>query len=441
MYRQTGLLMVMIVAAIVVVAATQSEVSIRKPNGELRALSKDMDSVDQTINVLKKDVKRLKKFHRSGPRPSAKGRMCSCKKKRLFAKKLNACKAKLHSLRKQNKALRTKKGCPKQNATATTPAAPTPAATNSNGDGQCQSELTKLKDELKAALEKKCPSTTPATTTPAAATAGTTAAVGTTADGTPATPAATGSAATTYDSCKVARDQLKAAGQTPKSGVYAIKVGKVSIVELYCDMEYLGGGWTVLIADHPSPIDGGAKGSRFGSVVMLAPGLTIAPEMVVTDASHGINSCGEAVTYQKRKNDRFWTATTYACGNTDVRTRVHFPNWLGATELAFSAAVQGQAFGKLSVNGKLQKPFHKYTSPQICKYYGASTAATKLPTQPGVNGCWNQDLRGVKPKVVSVAEKEGKAPSSINLQIHSGYACQPSCAFGTGHSIRRLMVR
>jgi hypothetical protein len=346
--------------------------------------------------------------------------MCSCKKKRVFAKKLDACKAKLRSLRKRNKVLRKTKNCAKAAAPAPTPAgATTPAATTPVEDGQCKSEVAKLKDQLKAALEKKCPATpaTPAEVKPAT-------------DGTKS-----------YESCKLARDQLKADGQTPKSGLYPIKVGKVSVVELYCDMEYNGGGWTVLINDHPSPVEGGAKGSRYGSVVMLAPGLTIAPEMITTDAAKGINSCGEAVRYQKRQNDRFWTATTYACGNTDIRTRMHFPNWLKATELAFSAVVQGQSFAKLSVNGKVQKAWHQHGSPQICKYYGAAST-TKKPAQPGTNLCYNQDLRGVKPMVIPLsAGTDATAPTAINMVIHSGYACQPSCAFGTGSSIRRLMVR
>jgi hypothetical protein len=239
--------------------------------------------------------------------------------------------------------------------------------------------------------------------------------------------------AQSFDSCLDALQILgsKKNGIKPLSGVYNIKFGAHGHVPLFCDMDWKGGGWTVLISDMP-----------VGSGAFLAPGLTVQSVepflnpltgQLSSDA-HWWNSCGHNI-QQSKKKDGYWSCSCYICGNYFLQSDIKWENWLNAKELAFGGVLQGHDLARLTVNGAVFKEFHRKND---CSFYVSSKSTPNHleAAAVGVNLCHRTDLSQFEPVVINVAPL-----NPVIINIETGKACQPDCKHGSGWKIHRMMVR
>jgi hypothetical protein len=236
-----------------------------------------------------------------------------------------------------------------------------------------------------------------------------------------------------FDSCLDALQILgsKKGGNKPLSGLYNIKFGAHGHVPLFCDMDWNGGGWTVLISDMP-----------VGSGAFLAPGLTVQSvepfynpiNAQPSSDHHWWNSCGHDIR-QNKENDGYWSCSCYICGNYFLQSDIKWENWLNAREVAFGGVLQGHNLARLTVNGAVFPEFHR---KKDCSFYVSSKSTPNLleAAADGVNMCHRTDLSQFESVVINVAPL-----NPVNIKIETGMSCHPDCKHGSGWKIHRMMVR
>ena len=123
----------------------------------------------------------------------------------------------------------------------------------------------------------------------------------------------------------------------------------------------------------------------------------------------------------------------YACGNFTADFDIYWSNSIGATDVMFLAAVQGQQVHQLFINGAL-KPHNAFSNAYMTCAFWNGTATS---TSPGTNECWKTALN-TTPLVYNGVI----SPSAdLNLSVTSGTSCSPDCYHGTGYNVQKLMVR
>lgn len=213
--------------------------------------------------------------------------------------------------------------------------------------------------------------------------------------------------------CKELRKEQQSLGD----GAYRLDVdgtGPTASFQAYCDMTTDGGGWTALL----NP----ANNTKLSNVAF--PGVTKAFKLL-----SGTQTCTTTPAYFVANK---WNGIrAYACGYATIKVSVSWSNILGATDVMFIAALQGETQHELSING--QKVLHDaFTSGYMKCFFWNSTATSATPKP---NQCWSTSLDAL-PHVY-----KKKYTGNLTIDMVTGPSCLPSCQYGTGMNIQKLFVR
>ena len=139
------------------------------------------------------------------------------------------------------------------------------------------------------------------------------------------------------------------------------------------------------------------------------------------------------------------TSLFFAWGFLTCMNDILIPYLKNAFELSLFQAtlVQLAFFLAYAIGSALYYLISASSGPMICAW--AAPAGTVVPSNLGVNGCYNSIL-GDGTKRVGVLLKDALVTSSgattpLNVVLQSGKACQPDCKHGTGWTIQTLFVR
>ena len=120
-----------------------------------------------------------------------------------------------------------------------------------------------------------------------------------------------------------------------------------------------------------------------------------------------------------------------ACGNFTGQFTLSWGNNIGATDVMFIAALQGQQTRTLKINGG-NIPYDAFSNAYMkCAFWNASATSSN----PGTNKC-NRAYLNVEPHVYN-----GKFPDNLSMVITTGISCYPYCQHGTGFHVQKLYVR
>ncbi len=210
------------------------------------------------------------------------------------------------------------------------------------------------------------------------------------------------------------------AGTSLGDGMYVVDPdgdGGDEPVETWCDMTTDGGGWTALL--HPEGTDERLSPGITGSVVELSgtsPGGGCAPNPPFAGSPlFGWNRL-----------------TGGACGTYTAEWTFTWPNRIGATEVRFVGAMQGQTVRTLEINGNETAPTAEVSVDGAwCAFWNGAGAST----EPARNDCADTTLE------VDAAVYPFSSSADLILTLTSGPAASPTDAYHTGWNLHRLMVR
>ena len=110
----------------------------------------------------------------------------------------------------------------------------------------------------------------------------------------------------------------------------------------------------------------------------------------------------------------------YACGVYMSEFNRAWSNDIGATDIMFTAALQGQDTRTLSING-VDIPYDAFSNAYMkCAFWNGTSASTS----PGTNGCYNTMLN-VAPHIYN-----NLFSGNLDIQIITGRSCFPTVNMG-----------
>jgi hypothetical protein len=147
----------------------------------------------------------------------------------------------------------------------------------------------------------------------------------------------------------------------------------------------------------------------------------------------GTQSCDPQTVPQAFTANGWNGVRSYACGVVTFQLSFDWPNPIGATDVSFTATLQGQVTSSLAVNGTAIAADASSTdsSGASCAFYNGGAASVA----PAINQCWNTPLAAA-PHVA-----RGKLSGPLSLVLTTGPACAPDCSHGTGMNVQKLFVR
>lgn len=184
---------------------------------------------------------------------------------------------------------------------------------------------------------------------------------------------------------------------------------------VFCDMTTDGGGWTALL----NPSDKGMP-------TPTLPGLTYKGDVL-----SGSDSCpGTSVLVSHYG----WYGVHFVrCGDMTIRTTLSWENDLGATDLMFTAVLEGYNTSTITADG-IEIPEDAFTIDAgggRCGFYNGTDSSVVPP----VATCHDTVIDAAP------AVHNGAFVGDVDLEITTGAACQPTCQYSTGHTIHKLFAR
>jgi large repetitive protein len=199
------------------------------------------------------------------------------------------------------------------------------------------------------------------------------------------------------------------------TGVYTIApdgAGFSGAYNVYCDMETDGGGWTHLL--NPSGV----------GLDAYEPGLSTLSEVV-----SGTGSCHPNIGFPD--GEGWYAAHGYACGIYTARYTLSWINGLGATDVMFTAALQGQETHTLTLNGS-SVAYDAFSNAYMkCAFWNASASSAS----PATNEC-HETYLDAEPQIYN-----GQLSGDLSIVATTGASCSPDCSHGAGFNVQKLAVR
>jgi len=210
--------------------------------------------------------------------------------------------------------------------------------------------------------------------------------------------------------------EIVAANKAEGDGAYEVDFdgsGPGAPQTVWCDMTTDGGGWMALINPDVMPATMGAGATFAGATVGgTQTSCTPSPSEIIAHGWRGLEF--------------------YRCGDVSARLTVTWPNPVGATEVMFIATAEGQNQSLLinstaiSASGSTTD-----TAGARCGFWNGS-GATATPT---TNLCYHTYLDA--PALL----KPGTISGALTFEITAGPACSPTCSYGAGMNLQKLLVR
>ena len=184
-----------------------------------------------------------------------------------------------------------------------------------------------------------------------------------------------------------------------------------------------GGGWTALlnpqasglVSTHPN-VGVSATPSTTQLIGLIGPNCYPAVDIITGNgwfAFHG------------------YTCSLVAGNFWNVQFNQTWINDIGATDVMFTAALQGQQIHTLQINGT-NIPYDAFDNSYMkCAFWNGSSASIS----PATNQC-HSTMLNVDPKVYN-----NQFSGNLNIQVVTGSPCSPDCQHGTGYNIQKLFVR
>ena len=217
---------------------------------------------------------------------------------------------------------------------------------------------------------------------------------------------------TTFASCR----EIVAANKAEGDGAYEVDfdgAGTNAPQTVWCDMTTDGGGWMALINPDVMPATMGAGATFAGATIGGTQNTcTSPPSEVIANGWRGL--------------------ALHRCGDTSARLTVTWANPVGATDVMFIAATQGQNQALL-VDGTTISASGSTTdaADAHCGFWNGSDATATV----AADQCWNTYLNA--PPLLTHSTISG----ALMLEITAGPACLPTCSYGAGMNIQKLFVR